>query len=114
MTKNILIVLSIILGLYISTNVYSQTLYLTPGEKTGLAIDSLLKIKTVNAVEIKFRMLDEYNNSTVSGIKSKDFNISGQFIILRGGKSGLEEQYYNLEKIIRFYFIKDKLIITFI
>ncbi len=58
-------------------------------------------------------MLDEYNNASVSGVTSQDFNISGQFIILSGGRSDLE-QYYNLEKLISFYFTEDKLIITLI
>lgn len=110
MKKKILYSVSMLLCLFYSNAIYSQTQYLSAGEKTGMVIDSLLKINPVEGVEIRH----QETNGTYSTSSSVDFRISGQFLILTGSdKRNLNKEiYYNLEKVLNFMISDKKLIIS--
>ncbi len=113
MKKIILYSASIILCLFFTSNTYSQTPYLTSGEKTGLVLDSLLKTSPVDGVEIRHQNTHENTSESNFGAKSDNFRISGQFIILIGDKKrNIDKQlYYNLEKVLSFIITDKKLIL---
>lgn len=113
MKKNILVILLIILGLHISTNASSQSQNLSSGEKTGLMIDSLLKTNPVDAVEIRHHFVEQKNNVSTHGHTSKNFRVSGQFIIIKveNRKNTDDEFYYNLEKVLYFVIRNNNLIL---
>lgn len=111
--SSILFIVSIILCLFYSGSVYSQTECLTAGEKSGKVIDSIITASSVTVVQVEHPYLKESSYYSETAIKSDNFKISGHFLILKGSSYSTQEidYYYNLEKLLDFYVHKNKLYI---
>jgi hypothetical protein len=111
--------LTLLILLFLTIHCVSQTnkAQLSPGEKSALILDSLVKAKKVKYIAVYFHTIKatavtsgvvSFPSSSVEQFLVSEFEIfqfQGQFIVLTDDR-GLV-RYFNLEKLIHFMLVKE-------
>ena len=107
--------IALLFSLILMNNSFSQSKFISPGEQTGVVIDSLIDARNVENIEVRYHSTDKIIAASNFGAKSDDFRISGKFLILNGNRKNNAEKvvYYNLDQLINFLISDKKLVVYF-